>query len=184
MSRVTVFRLIAIMLIVVGCNSLKRSTPTTRWQSTTRSQDAVIPGNEITPGRQGKTSGQLKTKTNAEIMAEKRNARKEEMKRRRELQQRKRLEERAKRTGLIRSKSKRGHISQMYLVRAIMNINNEKHVLIDATSYAKGSEIMGRNIVGIMDDRIIINEYGRIREVKIGESVLPNLILPKTTKAR
>lgn len=149
-----------------------------------------------------KTSGQLKTKTKEELAEEKKKARVQARALKRELRKRQRAEKRA---AMLRSKYGDGYQSrvkgrrrggttgartgrkgtvQLYQLKAIFTVENINYALIDSRQVQKGDDIMGREIVEILTDRIIIDESGRHREVRIGESVLPNLITPKRRTTR
>jgi hypothetical protein len=129
-------------------------------------------------GKKGKTAGQIKPKTKAELAAEKKKIRAEEKLRRREEKRRKREEVQARR--LSRQKGKNGKKTvQLYQLTAIVTIGLEKFALIDSRRITKNDDIMGRKVLDILNDRIIIDEFGRTREVKIGESVLPQTSIPK-----
>lgn len=151
--------------------------------------------------RSGKTAGEIKTKSKEQIAAERRKARMEERARKRELKKRLREERRAQRLanrygyrygygystrrrvrGMSRrgtigaARTRRGGVAQIYKLRAILNVDNIKFALIDNRQYKVGDEIMGRKIVEILDDRIVVLENNVRREVKVGEIAFPNLI--------
>ena len=144
------------------------------------------------PAKKGKATGEIKPKTKAEIALERKKAETLERTRKRELRRQQRATRRARLLGGIRyglsslrtSRGRRtslGYSSrtgrtgnvQLYKLSAIFTIENENFALIDGRQVTKGDDIMGRKIVEILSDRIVINEFGRTREVKLGESVLP-----------
>lgn len=155
----------------------------------------------------GRTAGQIKPKTKEQIAEEKRQVQLAERKRqkelRREMLRRKREERRAQqlagrygerwagRYGDYSSRTRRGRrasygsssrqrkTSGLYQITAIFTIEGKKYALIDARYVTAGDDIMGRKVIDILDDRIIINEYGRTREVRIGESILSSPITPQ-----
>jgi Sec-independent protein translocase protein TatA len=147
-----------------------------------------------------RTTGQITPKTKEELAAEKRKARKEERLRKRELRKRQREERKAQRLARrysyrygygyssrsrTRRSTRRSYIgatrsrrgsATLYQLRAIFTVDNIKYALIDNRQVKKGDEIMGKQIVDILTNRIIVNESGKNKEVKIGESAFPNLI--------
>lgn len=68
----------------------------------------------------------------------------------------------------------------LYKLSAIITIDDKNFAIIDGNQYSIGDVISNRKIVDIKNDRIIIDEFGKTRQVKIGESVVPNLVTPKT----
>ncbi|MBS4015440.1 MAG: hypothetical protein KGZ86_03290 [Candidatus Latescibacteria bacterium] len=151
----------------------------------------------VTPATRSsrRTTGQIRQKTKEEIAEERKKTRKEARACKREIKRRERAEKRAQRMtarygygyrGRVRDRrSRRGVMSgargrrgaaTLYRLRAIFTVDNVNYALIDNRQVKKGDEIMGRQIVDILSDRIIVNESGRNKEVKIGESAFPNLI--------
>lgn len=159
----------------------------------------------VTTTKQPKTAGEIKPKTKQQLEAEKRQARREERKRKRELQKRLRAERKAARLarrqygyygyrrygyGTYRGTRRgyRGSLSaasrikkktQLYQLTAIFIADGKYVALIDNQQYEVGDIIQGRKIVNILSDRIVIDEYGKTKEVKIGESILPSLAGPR-----
>lgn len=137
--------------------------------------------------KKGKVTGEIKPKTKAEIALESKKAKVLERARKRELQRQQRALRGSIKYGLSTLRTRRGRRTsggyssrtggkgnvQLYKLSAIFTIENENFALIDGRQVTKGDDIMGRKIVEILSDRIVINEFGRIREVKLGESVLP-----------
>ncbi len=148
-------------------------------------------GNAL-PVKKGKATGEIKPKTQAEIDLERKKVKSLERARKRELRRQQRVARRARflggiRYGLSSLRTRRGRRTtygygartggkgnvQLNKLSAIFTIENENFALIDGRQVKKGDDIMGRKIVEILSDRIVINEFGRTREVKLGESVLP-----------
>lgn len=182
MKKIILFAVLGILVIFLGVRLLAKpkrpsGTPSVRTGSK----------------KTGKTTGQIKAKTAEEIAAEKRKARKEERERRKELRRRQREERRAQRMASrygysqnrLRIRGRRGGMSTargrkssatLYQLRAIIIIDNTNYALIDNRQVQKGDDIMGRKIVDILSDRIVIDDAGKFREIKIGEMVFPNLM--------
>ncbi|MEO0083114.1 MAG: hypothetical protein ABIK33_01830 [candidate division WOR-3 bacterium] len=158
----------------------------------------------VTSTKPAKTAGEIKPKTKQQLEAERRQARREERKRKRELQKRLRAERKAARLargtygygyrrygygayrqmrrGYRGSLSAAGRIkrkTQLYQLTAIFIADDKYIALIDNQQYKVGDVIQGRKIVNILSDRVVIDEYGKTKEVKIGESILPSLVLPR-----
>lgn len=195
MRRIIVFIIVAILIIFALTKVFSKGKAKTSATKRRTTSDTLA---VRTKAKKGKTAGAIKAKTKEEIALEKKQARVAERARKRELRRQKRAEARARRlagrtaysTGRAR-RGRRGTRStrigrkgsvQLYQLRAIFTVENASYALIDDRQFAKSDDIMGRKIIDILNDRIIIDEFGRTREVKIGESVLPNLITPKRTR--
>ncbi|MEO0077348.1 MAG: hypothetical protein ABIK19_06745 [candidate division WOR-3 bacterium] len=153
-----------------------------------------------------KTAGEIKPKTKQQLEAERRQARREERRRKRELQKRLRAERKAARLarrtygyygyrrrygygayrqarrgyrGSLSAASRIKRKTQLYQLTAIFVANDKYIALIDNQQYKVGDIIQGRKIINILSDRVVIDEYGKTKEVKIGESILPSLVLPR-----
>jgi hypothetical protein len=153
-----------------------------------------------TKAKKGKTTGEIKPKNKEQTALEKQQAKKAERARKRELRKRQRAERLAKRLygygrygttrtgrrGAVGSRSgaRTGRKSsvQLYKLSAIFTIEGKNFALIDGQNLTIGDVVQGGKIVDILNDRIIIDEFGRTRTVKIGESVLPSLITPGKTR--
>ncbi len=150
-----------------------------------------------TSRRSGKTAGQIKPRSEEQLVSEKRKLRAEERARKREIRRRLREQRRAQRLAARagrygygysknRLRSRRGVASgarssrksgaTLYQLRGIISIENTNYALIDNQQYKQGDMVMGRRIDNVYSDRIIINDAGKTREVKIGEMCFPNLI--------
>ncbi len=116
---------------------------------------------------------------------------KEERKRERELRklEKKRLKEERKRQRqlekLRRQKKKKSRKKKvgMYILQAIVMVENTPYALIDGKQYKVGDEIMGRRIVKIESDKITLDYFGEITTVRVGEGCVPLGTL-KTTKRK
>jgi hypothetical protein len=182
MSRIILFVLSGFIAIGFSCKSSK---------ATSAGQNIATP----------KTSGQITPKTRGQIAAEQKKARMAEIKRQRELKRQQRLADLAKRRaryygygyyGRNYTRGRRGSTGGarnarkttqgIYVLTGIYTINNENYAIIDGQTINKGDDIQGRKIVEILTDRVIIDDNGQRREVKIGESALPTLIAPSIRK--
>lgn len=184
MKKIIPFIILGIVVIFGGIRLLsKPKVPAVRNPSSRSSSTA------------GRTTGQIKSKSAEEIAAEKKKIKAEERARKRELRRRQREEKRAQRLasrygyGYTRSRSRlrsrRGVTSSArgrrsgagyYQLRGIISIDNVNYALIDNQQYRKGDVVMGRKIDDVQSDRILINDAGKSREVKIGEACFPNLL--------
>jgi hypothetical protein len=187
MRRIIIFVVIGI-IVVFGLTRVFSKGKSKGTNKTTASSSKAV---------KGKSTGAIKAKTKEEITAEQGKARQEERKRLRELRRRQREEARARRrlgyhgygnynygrrtglrglTGRMSAKTGRPSNTILYQLKAIFIVGGQNYAMIDNRNYIIGDEVMGRKIVEILSDRITIDESGQRREVKIGESVLPNLI--------
>jgi hypothetical protein len=193
MKRIIIFVVIGIV-VIFGLTRVFNKGKSKGVNKTTVSSSKAV---------KGKTTGAIKTKTKEEIAAEQKNARRAERKRLRELKRQQRREARARRLagylgrgsnnysrrtgvrgvrGRMTAFSSRRVKTTSYQLKAIFIIGDQYYAMIEGRNYSNGDDVMGRKIVEILSDRIIIDESGQRREVKIGESVLPNLITTKTIK--
>jgi hypothetical protein len=60
-------------------------------------------------------------------------------------------------------------------------LGSDSYALVDGRRVAAGDVVMGRRIVAIEADRVIIEAFGKRSAVRVGESVVP---LTFTTKKR
>ena len=193
-----------IILIVVALLAIFLLSRVFCKGKTTTLKGKVMASNP-TNAKKGKTTGAIKPKTKEQTALEKQQAKKAERARKRELRKRQRAERLAKRLygygygygryGTTRT-GRRGAIGsrlgartgrkssnvQLYKLSTIFTVENKNFVIIDGQQYSIDDVVQGRKIINILNDRIIIDEFGRTREVKIGESVLPSLITPRKTR--
>jgi len=129
----------------------------------------------------GRVSGRVRTRSKADIKAERKLARKEERKRKREAKRRERERRRQLRasrsrrgTRRLRSRSgRRGSKGQLHVVSAIVSLGSDSYALVDGRRVAVGDVIMGRRIVEIQPDRVVVEAFGRRSTVRVGQSVVP-----------
>jgi hypothetical protein len=111
------------------------------------------------------------------LRAEKKARRKEERRRRREEKRREREKRRrlkaARQQRGSRRKSKRGRGDQSYVVTAIVSLGNDSYALVDGRRVSEGDVVMGRRIVEIRSDRMVVDAFGRRQTVRVGESLMP-----------
>ncbi len=193
MKRIIIFVVIGI-IVIFGLTRVFSKGKSKGTNRTTGSLSKAV---------KGKNTGAVKAKSKEETAAEQRKARQAEKKRLRELRRQQRKEAHARRlagylgrgsgsynygrrTGVrgIRGRmsaynSRRGKTTSNQL-KAIFIVGDQYYAMIEGRNYSIGDDVMGRKIVEILSDRIIVDESGQRREVKIGESVVPNLITPKT----
>ncbi|MEO0072371.1 MAG: hypothetical protein ABIK10_02865 [candidate division WOR-3 bacterium] len=154
---------------------------------------------KVTSTKSSKTSGKITPRSKEELAAETRKRKQEERARARELRRRKREEERARRAQsrygyydprLYRRRTgRRGTIygplggtrarrsgSGLYVLKAVLNVGDEKVALIDSREVRVNDEVMGRKIVAIYDDRIVIAVSGQTQEIRLGESLMPQTV--------
>jgi hypothetical protein len=161
-------------------------------------------GNPAT--QKGKTTGAIKPKSQAEIKTEKAKAKREERLRKRELKRKQRAERLALSRmsrygrygygyGYSRSRARRrGYTGSLWGARtgkksnialnkltAIITANNKYFAIIDGRQYSIGDYVNGRKITNITNDRIVVDELGKMVEVKIGQS-LNSSTIPRTSE--
>jgi hypothetical protein len=127
--------------------------------------------------RKGRLAGKIKPKSKKELREERKRRRKEEKRRKKELkrrerEKRRRLKYARKSRGKRRSK-RRGRKGQMYVVGAIVSLGDESYAMVDGRRVGVGDVVMGRKIIDIKPDKIIIEAFGKTSTVRVGESVLP-----------
>lgn len=174
MRRIILFIILGVLVVFAFTRLFSRPKPQATAGTRKKSSDTLA-----IRTRKGKTAGQIKTKTKEELREERRRAQREERARRRELRRRQRELERMRRLSRRKRRIRSRRATQIYVLRAIMKIDSEKYALIDSRRMGIGEEISGRRIVEIGDDRIVIEEFGRRREVRIGESILPSVLTQK-----
>ncbi|MFO7675539.1 MAG: hypothetical protein R6X12_04400 [bacterium] len=134
----------------------------------------------------GRTTGRLKPKSKAELKAEKRRVRLEERKRRREAKRRERERRRQLRSAQTRRGSRRsarrGKKGQLYVVSAIVSLGSDSYALVDGRRVTAGDVVMGRRIVEIESDRMVVEAFGRRSTVRVGQSIVP--LTYSTSKSR
>ncbi|MCX7785138.1 MAG: hypothetical protein N2201_02775 [candidate division WOR-3 bacterium] len=173
MRRIILFIVLGVLVIFAFTRLFSRPKPTGGTKKKSSSDTLAV------RSRRGKTAGQIKTKTKEELREEKRRAQRAERARLRELRRRQRELERMRRLSRRKRRIRSKRAKQIYVLRAIMKIDSEKYALIDTRRMTIGEEISGRKIVEIGDDRIVIEEFGRRREVRMGESILPSVLTQK-----
>ncbi len=130
--------------------------------------------------KKGKVAGTLKASTKDERRAQLKKIKDDERRRKKELKQ----QEREKRR-MLKGASARGgrHKTSkgggFYVLKAIIFLGDHSYVLIDGRKAQMGDVVMGRKIVGIGQDRILVEAFGRQSTVRVGESLLPSSYSPK-----
>jgi hypothetical protein len=189
MRRIIIFIVIGIVVIFGLTRVFSKGKSKGANKATANSARAV----------KGKTTGAIKAKTREEIVAEQRRVKREERKRLRELRRQQRVQARARRLagyyggygynygrrrsvrgtrrgyGYSTSRTSRRNTNALYKLSAIFIIEGRYYAMIDNLNYTVGDAIAGRKIVEILSDRIIIDESGQNREVKVGQSVSSGL---------
>jgi len=128
------------------------------------------------PSRKGgRTAGKLKARTKKELAEEKKKLKTEERKRRKALrrqerERKRRLRAARKRRGTRGSRRRKG---RLYVVSAIVSLGDDSYALIDGRRVGIGDVIMGRKIVSIQPDRVVVDAFGKTSVVRVGESILP-----------
>ncbi|MEO0089081.1 MAG: hypothetical protein ABIK56_00935 [candidate division WOR-3 bacterium] len=177
MRRIITILILVFILIFVGSRILKKKPV----------QQAVKKTQEVAEG--SKRARRAGRKTGGLEKREKKS--KEERRKERELRklERKRLKEERKRQRelqkLQRQKKKRSRKKKagMYILQAIVTVENTPYALIDGKQYKVGDEIMGRRIVKIDSDKITLDYFGEITTVRVGEGCVPLTTL-KTPKRK
>lgn len=176
MRRIVPILAIVVVLGIAGY-FLLRPKGASRRSSRSSSSDTSSTKTGSRSRRAGRTTGRVRPKTKKELRAEKKARRKEERRRlreekRRQREQRRRLKAARQKRG-SRKKSKRGRGDQGYVVTAIVSLGDESYALVDGRRVAEGDVVMGRRIVEIRSDRVVIDAFGRRQSVRVGESLMP-----------
>ncbi|MCS7258625.1 MAG: hypothetical protein NZ601_04585 [candidate division WOR-3 bacterium] len=189
MRRFIVFILIGAVLVFAALRVFKKPSVKAAAQ-------------KVTSQKSSKTAGKITPRSKEELAAERKKRKAEERARARELRRQKREQERARRLqsrygygyygyrnprvgrrgfryGILGSARSRKTGSGFYVLKAILEVGNEKVALIDGREVRINEEIMGRKVTAIYDDRIIISVSGQTKEIKLGES-----LIPQTTERR
>jgi len=130
--------------------------------------------------RAGKVAGTLKASSRDARRAQMKKIKDEARRRKKELKQQERDKKRmlkSARTSRGRRKTRKG--GDFYVLKAIILLGNESYVLVDGRKARVGDVVMGRKIVGIGQDRIEIEVFGRRSTVRVGESLLPSSYSPR-----
>jgi hypothetical protein len=126
--------------------------------------------------RRGATAkASMKAMTKEERRAQMKLVRAEERKRKRALKK----AEREKRKALRQARRKRGKRKSgkrgqsLYIVKAIVSLGDESYALVDSRRAKVGDIVMGRRIVAVEPDRLVIEAFGKRTVVRVGESLIP-----------
>ncbi len=131
-------------------------------------------------GRKGKVAGTLKASSKEDRRAQAKKIRDEERRRRKELKVQAREKRRMLKGARARGgRRKTGQGVGFYVLKAVILLGDHSYVLIDGRKAQVGDVVMGRKIVGIGQDRIEIEAFGRRSTVRVGESLLPSSYSPK-----
>jgi hypothetical protein len=179
MRRILIFLLIAAVVIFAGINVCKKPKAA-----------------RIDKKTSSKTAGKITPRSREEIAQEKRKRRQEERARQRELRKKLREQRRAqrlqgrygayypyaKRRSDLRYGRRYGRISGahtkksavgLYVLKAILIVDNEYVALVDNREVRVNDEIMGKKVLAIYQDRIVISDAGQTKEIRIGEAIVP-----------
>jgi hypothetical protein len=74
---------------------------------------------------------------------------------------------------------RKGRKGQFYVVKAIVSLGSESYALVDGRRVQVGDVVMGRRIAAILQDRIVIEAFGKQSSVRVGESLLPATYSPR-----
>lgn len=130
--------------------------------------------------KKGKVAGSLKASTREERRAKTKQIREAERRRKKELK----LQEREKKRMLKSARTSRGRRKtrkggDYYVLKAIVAVGSQNYALIDGRNAQVGDVVMGQKIVGIGQDRIETEAFGRRSTVHVGESLLPSTYTPR-----
>jgi hypothetical protein len=128
----------------------------------------------VSTAKTGRKAGKIKSRTKQELAEEKRKRKAEERKRKRELKR----QERERKRRLRYARKRRGRRGrrrkgQLYVVSAIVSLGSDSYALVDGRRVGVGDVIMGRRIVSIQPDRLVVDAFGKTTTVRVGESVVP-----------
>jgi hypothetical protein len=133
--------------------------------------------------RQGKVAGTLKASTREQRRAKTKQIREEERLRRKELKRQERDKKRMLKTArATRGKRKTRKGGDLYVLKAIVAVGGQNFALIDGRNAQVGDVVMGKKIVGIGQDRIEVEAFGRRSTVRVGESLLPSTYTPRRNR--
>jgi len=156
--------IIVVVLIFLGYRVL--SKPGRRPAATRKTTDTLAAGRRV-----GRRAGTLeRRRTSREERRLERKRKREERKRLREERKRRRMEERMRKRAI---RQRKGRKYGYNILQAIFYSEGGSYVIIDGKTYKVGDEISGRKIVRIEKERIIIEDHGEQKPVKVGESLTP-----------
>lgn len=141
-----------------------------------KAKSSAAPAKGTTRRRGTTAKASMKVMTKEERRAQMKRIRDEERKRKRELKRQEREKRKALRQARRnRGKRKTGKRGQsLYVVKAIVSLGDESYALIDSRRARVGDIVMGRRVVAIEPDRLVIEAFGRRTVVRVGESLIPN----------
>ncbi len=188
MRRIVLILLVVVVVGVAGFIFLRpkgKSGPTAKAKKQTtadsESEKSGGAGSGKSAGRKGGSSrktakASLKAMTKEERRAQMKRIREEERKRKRELKRQEREKRKALRQARrMRGKRKSGKRSQQfYVLKAVVSLGDESYALIDGRRAKVGDIVMGRRIVAIEPDRLVVEAFGKRTTVRVGESLLPS----------
>ena len=194
MRRIVLVLVLVGVFVVAGYMLLRpkpKAKPAGAKSSTAAVGNANDPGAPASPAAKagksgsasakgGKVAGTLKATTKDERRAQMKKIKDDERARKKALK----LQEREKRR-LLKGASARGGRRKVgkgggfYVLKAIIFLGDHSYVLIDGRKAQVGDVVMGRKIVGIGQDRIEVEAFGRRSTVRVGESLLPSSYSPK-----
>ncbi|HTW91509.1 MAG TPA: hypothetical protein VMH22_07335 [bacterium] len=135
-----------------------------------------------TTSKAGKVAGTLKASTLADRKAKAQQIRDAERARKKEMKR----QARQKTQMLARARGRHGGATRagaaMYVLKAIVALGNDNYALVDSRKVQVGDVVLGRKIVQISPDRIVIEAFGKQSTVRVGESLVPASYVPTSGK--
>lgn len=177
MRKIIGILILVFILIFVGSRVLKKKPV----QQVVKKTQEVAEGSKRAR-RAGKKTGSLERREKKSKEEKKRERELKKLEKKRLKEERKRQRELEKLRRQQKKKSRKKKVG-MYILQAIVTVENTPYALIDGKQYKVGDEIMGRRIVKIESDKITLDYFGEIITVRIGEGCVPLRTL-KTTKRK
>jgi len=196
MRRIVLVLLLLVVFVVAGYMLLRPKGGKARAKSKSAFADTSEYGAAPTSGakavrpagskraRAGRVAGALKPTTKAERRAQIKKIKVEERRRKKALKQQEREKRRMLKSASARGgrRSSRSKGAGLYVLKAIILLGNESYVLVDGRKARVGDVVMGRKVVGIGQDRIEIEAFGKRSTVRVGESLMPPAYNPTGKK--
>ena len=193
MRRIVLVLVLVGVFVVAGYMLLrpKPKAKSTRAKSSTAAAGQTSdPGGSASPATKvakssksakgGKVAGTLKATSKDERRAQLKKIKDAERARKKALKQQEREKRRMLKGASARgNRRKTGKGGGFYVLKAIIFLGDHSYVLIDGRKAQVGDVVMGRKIVGIGQDRIEVEAFGRQSTVRVGESLLPSSYSPK-----
>ncbi|MCX7836547.1 MAG: hypothetical protein N2323_01120 [candidate division WOR-3 bacterium] len=179
MRKIITLLILVFILVFVGSRLLRKKPV----QEAVKKTQEIAEGTSRQAKRAGKRTGSLekRERKSKEERRKERELRRLERQRLREERRRQRELQKLERERKRRSRKRR--TVGMHILQAIVTVENTPYALIDGKQYKVGDEIMGRRIVKIESDRILLDYFGEITSVRVGEGCIPLASL-KTKRRR